>query len=147
MFLRSTSCSFNSFTVATTSGGSGRAAGWRSSRIAAAAISAPTATVAKARVRKNSPKPPHQEAGSSFGAVTGSLKMPSCSSWARRAIHTRGGGSTSVGHSRAAETIVSRSEEHTSELQSHSDLVCRLLLEKKKKNNNPKKKSIVDNSV
>src|SRR5436190_5100358 len=29
-----------------------------------------------------------------------------------------------------------RSEEHTSELQSHSDLVCRLLLEKKKKKSN-----------
>src|SRR5260221_5966313 len=29
-------------------------------------------------------------------------------------------------------TIDPRSEEHTSELQSHSDLVCRLLLEKKK---------------
>src|SRR5476649_3030102 len=29
-----------------------------------------------------------------------------------------------------------RSEEHTSELQSHSDLVCRLLLEKKKNNHN-----------
>src|SRR5260221_1139225 len=28
--------------------------------------------------------------------------------------------------------INERSEEHTSELQSHSDLVCRLLLEKKK---------------
>src|SRR6266540_5924870 len=28
---------------------------------------------------------------------------------------------------------VARSEEHTSELQSHHDLVCRLLLEKKKK--------------
>src|SRR5436190_3398920 len=28
-----------------------------------------------------------------------------------------------------------RSEEHTSELQSHSDLVCRLLLEKKKTSN------------
>src|SRR5438034_2209237 len=28
-----------------------------------------------------------------------------------------------------------RSEEHTSELQSHSDLVCRLLLEKKKGKN------------
>src|SRR5438132_1446417 len=27
---------------------------------------------------------------------------------------------------------ITRSEEHTSELQSHSDLVCRLLLEKKK---------------
>src|SRR5260221_9821874 len=30
-----------------------------------------------------------------------------------------------------------RSEEHTSELQSHSDLVCRLLLEKKKKRRSP----------
>src|SRR5438034_8694853 len=29
-----------------------------------------------------------------------------------------------------------RSEEHTSELQSHSDLVCRLLLEKKKNTKN-----------
>src|SRR5947207_11765253 len=28
--------------------------------------------------------------------------------------------------------VHARSEEHTSELQSHSDLVCRLLLEKKK---------------
>src|SRR5947207_6357857 len=28
-------------------------------------------------------------------------------------------------------TVHARSEEHTSELQSHSDLVCRLLLEKK----------------
>src|SRR5260221_1325309 len=33
---------------------------------------------------------------------------------------------------RAANRSI-RSEEHTSELQSHSDLVCRLLLEKKKK--------------
>src|SRR5437660_9001667 len=31
-------------------------------------------------------------------------------------------------------TIVIRSEEHTSELQSRGHLVCRLLLEKKKKN-------------
>src|SRR5438132_9591845 len=31
--------------------------------------------------------------------------------------------------------MVVRSEEHTSELQSHSDLVCRLLLEKKKRIN------------
>src|SRR5688572_31386489 len=30
-------------------------------------------------------------------------------------------------------TVVVRSEEHTSELQSQSNLVCRLLLEKKKK--------------
>src|SRR5690242_21898026 len=32
----------------------------------------------------------------------------------------------------AEETRVARSEEHTSELQSHVNLVCRLLLEKKK---------------
>src|SRR3989440_2620000 len=32
-----------------------------------------------------------------------------------------------------AHRAVARSEEHTSELQSRSDLVCRLLLEKKKK--------------
>src|SRR5260221_5142921 len=31
------------------------------------------------------------------------------------------------------QSCTHRSEEHTSELQSHSDLVCRLLLEKKKK--------------
>src|SRR5438034_3587545 len=31
-----------------------------------------------------------------------------------------------------AGSVLTRSEEHTSELQSHSDLVCRLLLEKKK---------------
>src|SRR3989440_1229097 len=35
---------------------------------------------------------------------------------------------------RAGVSKRSRSEEHTSELQSRSDLVCRLLLEKKKKN-------------
>ena len=33
-----------------------------------------------------------------------------------------------------------RSEEHTSELQSHHDLVCRLLLEKKNKKKKKKKK-------
>src|SRR5437667_3565233 len=32
---------------------------------------------------------------------------------------------------------LARSEEHTSELQSHHDLVCRLLLEKKNKRNTP----------
>ena len=34
-----------------------------------------------------------------------------------------------------------RSEEHTSELQSHHDLVCRLLLEKKKQTKKKKKKN------
>src|SRR5437667_3030667 len=40
----------------------------------------------------------------------------------------RHGGRFADGHHRRA----GRSEEHTSELQSHHDLVCRLLLEKKK---------------
>src|SRR5688572_31318773 len=35
----------------------------------------------------------------------------------------------------AGRVISTRSEEHTSELQSQSNLVCRLLLEKKKKKN------------
>src|SRR5260221_10417685 len=35
--------------------------------------------------------------------------------------------------------IAGRSEEHTSELQSHSDLVCRLLLEKKKESCNERR--------
>src|SRR2546426_7941627 len=37
------------------------------------------------------------------------------------------------GRSRLAASTVTRSEEHTSELQSPCNLVCRLLLEKKKK--------------
>src|SRR3989440_9554076 len=41
---------------------------------------------------------------------------------------------------RAAVDLVVRSEEHTSELQSRSDLVCRLLLEKKKKQNQQKQR-------
>ena len=36
----------------------------------------------------------------------------------------------------AIDRLANRSEEHTSELQSRFDLVCRLLLEKKKKNKN-----------
>src|SRR5438034_11410503 len=43
----------------------------------------------------------------------------------RRHAGDRGGRRLAPGRAR-------RSEEHTSELQSHSDLVCRLLLEKKK---------------
>src|SRR5207249_11025807 len=38
-----------------------------------------------------------------------------------------------VGETLSSGTGASRSEEHTSELQSRFDLVCRLLLEKKKK--------------
>src|SRR3989475_6408217 len=40
-----------------------------------------------------------------------------------------------------------RSEEHTSELQSQSNLVCRLLLEKKKKKNEPKTKQTQEHNT
>src|SRR5688572_32471742 len=43
-------------------------------------------------------------------------------------------------HRRGASSRPKRSEEHTSELQSQSNLVCRLLLEKKKKKKTMKKK-------
>src|SRR5260221_10749996 len=58
----------------------------------------------------------------------------------RAGLHVAcGGPPRSAGLSRPATGAVpGRSEEHTSELQSHSDLVCRLLLEKKKKNKNDK---------
>src|SRR5690242_20914763 len=44
--------------------------------------------------------------------------------------------SCTFGRPRRSASVVNRSEEHTSELQSHVNLVCRLLLEKKKKNKN-----------
>src|SRR5690242_21428651 len=49
------------------------------------------------------------------------------------------GQSSAVPRERGALYVDSkRSEEHTSELQSHVNLVCRLLLEKKKKNTTTK---------
>src|SRR5690349_24136326 len=55
--------------------------------------------------------------------------------------HIEKSADVSFKHSRGAVFVqefscagVKRSEEHTSELQSRRDLVCRLLLEKKKKN-------------
>ena len=44
------------------------------------------------------------------------------------------------------QALYLRSEEHTSELQSPCNLVCRLLLEKKK-NNKKKKKNILYNTT
>src|SRR5947207_10739828 len=46
---------------------------------------------------------------------------------------TRPPTTATVKDSQDVARLSDRSEEHTSELQSHSDLVCRLLLEKKKK--------------
>src|SRR2546430_8446310 len=49
-------------------------------------------------------------------------------------LHTHGRDGQYHPHLHLLATSGGRSEEHTSELQSQSNLVCRLLLEKKKKN-------------
>src|SRR5438034_2593268 len=49
------------------------------------------------------------------------------------ATHFRAGGVDEWTGISGTAHLFERSEEHTSELQSHSDLVCRLLLEKKKR--------------
>src|SRR5260370_20800746 len=52
----------------------------------------------------------------------------------RKAAHSLRGAASTVGAAGSAKSCrkAQRSEEHTSELQSHLNLVCRLLLEKKK---------------
>src|SRR2546428_2809028 len=69
-------------------------------------------------------------AGAVLAQATHRPHRPRGPGWneAREADRSRGGPCS--GHPPTAPT--SRSEEHTSELQSRSDLVCRLLLEKKK---------------
>src|SRR5438034_6428836 len=52
---------------------------------------------------------------------------------ARRTIRRLGHGTAAHVPDHHQSRSAGRSEEHTSELQSHSDLVCRLLLEKKKR--------------
>src|SRR2546430_3071458 len=66
------------------------------------------------------------------------LFRSSCRFATRRAISSAAWGRFSRRITRPAENRpqAARSEEHTSELQSQSNLVCRLLLEKKKKHEN-----------
>src|SRR5438132_4684889 len=78
------------------------------------------------------------------GAVTtlrAALSLPGAAWWRRPRERMAGAFSSAAWEAGQAPTLEQaislaledRSEEHTSELQSHSDLVCRLLLEKKKK--------------
>src|SRR5438034_7316694 len=59
-----------------------------------------------------------------YRAYTGAINAANASSGQR---------TVTLGSASAGQRGNVRSEEHTSELQSHSDLVCRLLLEKKNK--------------
>src|SRR3989454_4941731 len=66
----------------------------------------------------------HEERGANTGATTPHHAFPA----QRPAISSQRGNTSERGR-----LLVARSEEHTSELQSPCNLVCRLLLEKKKK--------------
>src|SRR5436190_23338479 len=75
----------------------------------------------------------HSPRGTIVGAVSGYVGA----SWAARS-----GPSCAATSPSSSSSPVVRSEEHTSELQSHSDLVCRLLLEKKKEYEADKRKRL-----
>src|SRR5438270_6600483 len=66
--------------------------------------------------------------------LTASPPATSAASATARWVGRSAGNATGAG-SGAWSMTAQRSEEHTSELQSQSNLVCRLLLEKKKRNN------------
>src|SRR5438270_5767250 len=68
------------------------------------------------------------------GAYAASGGLVSSSGYVQECVRSRGGVPRVVhAHARCSRGTIPRSEEHTSELQSQSNLVCRLLLEKKKK--------------
>src|SRR3989440_9495710 len=75
-------------------------------------------------------------AGQMPRAVGNGLILPKVGSRRRRGLRFRELSLTADAGAwaKAPPVPVGRSEEHTSELQSRSDLVCRLLLEKKKNN-------------
>src|SRR5204863_5823154 len=77
----------------------------------------------------------------SRAAASATLGVPTASSTTSLGLGTVTSASAAAANVRtgkASETMPGslRSEEHTSELQSRRDLVCRLLLEKKKSNRN-----------
>src|SRR5260221_10043831 len=69
------------------------------------------------------------------GILAPPLEFESCATMGYGPVGTTTG-SPSRGFELKCKFAGKRSEEHTSELQSHSDLVCRLLLEKKKNSTN-----------
>src|SRR5690349_9017822 len=93
-----------------------------------------------------------QKTGGSIVTITAALaRNPIRGVMAAVPMFTKGGLETITRHlaMEYAKDGIRRSEEHTSELQSRRDLVCRLLLEKKKKKrikkNNKTKKKLINN--
>src|SRR2546427_3303898 len=93
---------------------------WRSSILRLAP--SPTSSIFRCRA---SPAPaPARRSARAGGYVSADRGSPGCAEWPRRSLRSAGV---------RRRPPPQRSEEHTSELQSQSNLVCRLLLEKKKK--------------
>src|SRR5206468_8419216 len=79
------------------------------------------------------------------GAPGASLSQRNCPVALNLPSDLRGRQSQHARRARSPEfAAIKRSEEHTSELQSRSDLVCRLLLEKKKKKKQKNKHKSTD---
>src|SRR2546430_4951862 len=93
--------------------------------LTAGSQAAPAASSAHTTLRLMRPSPPPSLSCASRSACG----PPPPALPGRRGIST----GTSPGRVSASAARLRRSEEHTSELQSQSNLVCRLLLEKKKK--------------
>src|SRR5438132_5406723 len=95
-------------------------------------ISAQSATVARSITRASGGQPPPWAPSTASAPTATSLRLTSQSF---RVASMVGRSFTDIpvdATRKLCEVSLKRSEEHTSELQSHSDLVCRLLLEKKK---------------
>src|SRR4051812_49538352 len=86
-----------------------------------------TVTIVRSRVRRRGGSP---ERGHAFEVLTAPL--PGQRAELSRHTLTAGARTGGAGDPPMHEPGSGRSEEHTSELQSHVNLVCRLLLEKKK---------------
>src|SRR5438034_5269652 len=100
-------------------------------------ISPETASMVRARLATSMPSPANERAPSTVMNAT-ALNEPRTPTWN---IHQPKPTSAATSRNRNTSRDRMRSEEHTSELQSHSDLVCRLLLEKKKQKKNETKQT------
>src|SRR5690349_24195682 len=87
----------------------------------------PTSTLFPYTTLFRSPKPPVVKPNPLAKEVTKAQDLNPYELVSKSLDHAGGDAITKL------RTLVGRSEEHTSELQSRRDLVCRLLLEKKKK--------------
>src|SRR5438034_4188249 len=95
----------------------------KSSRSPGAATACATLQRRPVRKRKNPAPTPSRKRNDEFIASCHGLQRHSEKS------KTRSGTWPGPGRMQSLQSTDGRSEEHTSELQSHSDLVCRLLLE------------------